>query len=108
MTDAVFAYVTASSLEEATKIADALVDEQLVACANILPGMQSVYRWNGEVQHDNEVVVILKTRAALVDAVVERVRALHSYECPCVVTLPLTGGNPAFLAWIQQETREPR
>lgn len=107
MSDAIFAYVTTSSEEEAFTIADALVEERLIACANVIGGMRSVYRWQGKVERGQETVLILKTRAALLSQVVQRVKALHSYDCPCVVSWPITGGNADFLSWIAAETKEP-
>lgn len=98
-------YVTAPSAEEALKLGRALVGERLAACANVLPGMESVYWWEGKLAEDSEAVLILKTRADLVEALTERVRALHPYTCPCVVALPIASGNPAFLEWIGEETR---
>lgn len=98
-------YITAGSLEEARKIGRVLVEERLAACVNILDGMRSMYWWKGEVQEDNEVVLIAKTRADLSTTLVEKVKSVHSYECPCVVSLPIEGGNPQFLEWIQKETR---
>jgi len=97
-------YMTAADADEARRIGDALVAERLAACVNIIPGMTSVYRWEGRIQHDSETVMIAKTRAELVERVTARVRALHSYDCPCVVALPVAGGNPAFLSWISEET----
>lgn len=101
---AAFCYVTCPSREEALAIARQLLAERLIACANLLPGMVSIYRWEGAVQEDDEVVLILKTRAELTEQVAERVRALHSYTCPCVAVLPVTGGNPAYLDWLLAET----
>ena len=101
-----FVYVTAGSVEEADGIARALVGERLAACANLFPGMRSVYRWKGEVTADDEVAMILKTRADLVDRLVARVNELHGYDCPCVVAWPIAAGNPAFLDWIAEETAE--
>ena len=69
--------------------------------------MSSFYWWDGEVQQDSESVLILKTRTELVPTVTERVGALHSYSCPCVVALPITAGNPAYLEWLAAETTEP-
>lgn len=100
----VFIYVTAASHDEALAIGRALVEERLAACANVLGGMTSVYRWQGKLQSETEAALVLKTQASLAEAVTDRVRALHSYECPCVVVLPVVGGNPAFLDWIAQET----
>ncbi len=100
-------YMTASDEDEAGRIGRALVDERLAACVNVIPGMRSFYRWQGEVHHDREVVVIAKTREVLVDALVARVKELHGSDCPCVVALPIIAGNPDFLAWIEAETAEP-
>ena len=99
-----FCYVTAGSRDEAMAIGRALVEERLAACANLIEGMTSVYRWRDTIQEDREVVLIAKTRRELVDRLTVRVRELHSYETPCVVALPLQGGNPAFLDWIVAET----
>lgn len=97
-------YVTAANREEALAIARAVVEERLAACANLLAPITSVYRWQGTVQEDTEVAMILKTQCELVERLTERILALHSYECPCVVALPITAGNPAFLNWIRNET----
>jgi periplasmic divalent cation tolerance protein len=97
-------YMTAASKDEALAIGTALVEQRLAACANVIDGMISVYRWEGKVQHDAEAVLIAKTREELVPALTEKVKALHSYTCPCVVALPITGGNGAFLDWIAAET----
>ena len=101
--EARFLYVTASSAEEAKRLARVLVEERLVACANVLDGATSFYWWEGAVQESGEAILIAKTRADRVDAVVERVKALHSYSCPCVVALPILAGNPDYLAWIGEE-----
>lgn len=101
---AVFVYITAESAEAAGQIARTLVEERLAACANMIEGMRSVYRWHGKIEEAAEVIVIAKTREDLLDLVTERVRSLHSYECPCVVGLPAIGGNPDYLAWIASET----
>ena len=97
-------YITASSDEEARTIARTLVEERLAACANILGRIGSVYWWEGELQEDDEVALIVKSTDALVPRIVERVKALHSYDCPCVVALPIAAGNAAFLDWIGAET----
>jgi periplasmic divalent cation tolerance protein len=101
---AAFCYVTCPDRGQALAIARRLIDERLIACANILPGMVSLYRWEGEVHEAEEVVLVLKTGTPLIERVTERVRALHSYTCPCVAVLPVTGGNPDYLAWIEAET----
>lgn len=98
-------YMTAGGLEEAKHIGRVLVEERLAACVNIVPSMQSLYWWEGKVQEETEVILIAKTRADLVTPLTERVKTLHSYTVPCVVSLPIEDGNPAFLDWIVQETR---
>lgn len=103
---ATLVYVTASSREEAFKIARTVVEERLAACANVFQPITSLYWWEGKVQEEGETSFLLKTRADLVEALTQRVRALHSYTCPCVVALPVAAGNPAFLSWIDNETRK--
>ncbi len=93
-------YVTCGSVNEAQKIGDAVVRARLAACANIIQGMRSLYWWEGDVQEDTETVLILKTRVECVPELSERVRALHSYDVPCVVEIPLGRGNPDYFAWI--------
>jgi len=99
-------YVTCGSHEEASTIAHALVGERLAACANIIDAVRSVYRWQGQVTEDDETVLILKTTAEKVGALTTRVRALHSYDLPCVVEISLGGGNAAYFDWIAAETVE--
>ena len=97
-------YVTCASEDEALKIGEAVVTERLCACANVLGRTTSLFWWEGKVSRENEVALVLKTRSELVARVTERVKALHSYSVPCVVALPISAGNPDFLAWIDQET----
>jgi periplasmic divalent cation tolerance protein len=101
-------YMTASSREEARKIGRALVEERLAACANVIDGMESTYWWQGQLTEDREAVLIAKTRAELLPALTERVKALHSYSVPCVVALPILAGNPAYLDWLAAETSPPK
>lgn len=101
-----FVYVTASTRGEALRIARAVVKERLAACANVLGGARSVYWWQGKMEEAGEAVMVLKTRAALVDRLVRRVKALHSYTCPAIVALPILEGNPDYLEWIAAETKE--
>ncbi|HEX7928333.1 MAG TPA: divalent-cation tolerance protein CutA [bacterium] len=98
-------YMTASSVDEAKRIGRALVEERLAACTNILPGMTSFYWWQGKIDEGQETVLIAKTREELVERLTARVKALHSYSVPCVVALPMIGGNPDFLKWIEDETQ---
>lgn len=97
-------YVTASSKEEALRLVRGLVQDRLVACANVIDGAASVYWWEGEVREAPETLMVAKTRTENVEAVIARVKAEHSYSCPCVVALPIEAGNPAYLDWIQAET----
>ena len=97
-------YVTASNLEEAKSIGQKLVEERLVACVNILPHMTSIYRWQGKLEEAEEVVMIMKTTEQLVERTIVRAKQLHSYECPCIVAVPIVAGDPDFLAWISRET----
>ncbi|MBL6946131.1 MAG: divalent-cation tolerance protein CutA [Rhodospirillales bacterium] len=102
--DATLLYVTAGSREEALCIGRVLVEKRLVACANVLADSTSIYRWAGDVQEDAEAVLILKTRPALVDEITVEIKGLHSYDCPCVVAVPVAGGNAEFIEWIVKET----
>lgn len=97
-------YATASDPDEAERIGRTLVTERLAACANVIAGMRSVYWWEGRVQDASEAVLILKTTDARLAAVVARLRALHSYDCPCIEAWPVADGNPDFLAWVARET----
>ena len=97
-------YMTAPNVEEARRIACTLVDERLAACANILGPIESIYRWEGKVEEAQETAFIAKTAKSRVEALTARVKELHSYECPCVVALPIEAGHPPFLDWIAGET----
>lgn len=97
-------YVTAPSREIALAIGRTIVAERLAACANVIDSAASVYWWQGTLEEASEAVLILKTRAELLERLTARVKALHPYECPCVVALPIAGGNPEYLDWIAGET----
>ena len=105
---AVVVFVTAPSGEEAARIGQAVVDERLAACANVLGGVSSTYWWQGKVERAEEALLILKTSEALVDALAARVRALHSYTVPEVIAVPIVGGNPDYLRWIDDSVQPPR
>ena len=100
-------YITAGDREEALALARMLVGERLAACANVLGAATSVYRWEGAVQEADEVVLVAKTVEDRVAAAARRVREMHSYDSPCVAALPISGGDAAFLAWVQDEVRTP-
>jgi len=97
-------YMTTETREQAERIGHALVGERLAACVNIVDGMRSIYWWDGAVRQSGETILIAKTRKSLVDRLTERVRELHEYDCPCIVSLAIDGGNKAFLDWIEAET----
>jgi len=97
-------YMTAPTDAEAARIGRDLVDRRLAACANLLPGMVSLYWWENKVERADEVVLIAKTRQDNVQALIDRVREIHPYQTPCVVSIPITNGNPDYLNWIAGET----
>ncbi len=99
--------VTAPSLAIAEELGTALVDEQLAACANLVPGLRSIYRWEGKVERADEVLLLIKTRAELFEALRARVVALHPYEVPEVIRLGIEAGHAPYLEWIQASTRAP-
>ena len=98
-----FIYMTAGNKEEARNIGKELVTSRLAACVNILDNMKSVYMWDGEVQEDTEVVLIAKTTRERVPDLVDKVKSIHSYDCPCIVSLPVLDGHKPFLDWIAGE-----
>ena len=104
MTDALVVLVTTPSPERAAEIARALVEERLAACGNVVPGLRSIYRWEGKVQDDAEALLVLKTTRARFEALRDRVLALHPYEVPEVLALPVAAGSARYLAWIAAET----
>ena len=103
MTDYIVVYVTAPA-EAAPGLARTLVEERLVACVNIVPGLRSFYWWKGKVEDEPEVLCIMKTRSRLFEALRDRVQALHPYEVEEIVALPILAGNPQYLDWIDDNT----
>ena len=104
MTPYVVVLVTAGSAEEAERLARTLVGERLVACANVVGPVRSIYRWQGSVEDAAEYLLVLKARAADVAALEARVRALHSYEVPEILALPVEAGSAPYLAWLADAT----
>ena len=96
--------VTAPDAATAEALARRLVEERLAACANLVPAVRSIYRWEGEVQDDAEFLLILKTREARVTALAARVQALHPYDLPEVIALTASGGSAAYLDWVIAES----
>ena len=104
MTAASVIYVVCKDETEARKIASALLAECLIACANIFPPHLALYRWDGKEEEGRETAMILKTRSDLFDAVSDKIRELHSYQCPCIISLKVEQGYGGYLDWIESET----
>lgn len=100
MTGAVLVLSAAGTREDAERIARALVEERLAACVNVVPGVVSVYRWKGAVTRDDELLLLIKTRGEKLDELRARLVALHPYELPEVIALPIAGGHAPYLDWI--------
>ena len=96
-------YVTAKDEEEAKKIANHLLDKHLIACANMFP-IKSLYWWKGKIEADDEVVLIMKTQKKNCENIISQVKAVHSYEVPCIEFFHFEKGNPEYLEWIKKET----
>jgi periplasmic divalent cation tolerance protein len=94
--------ITVGSLEEADKIAQALVERMLAACVNIIPSITSVYRWQDEVQRDSEVLLIVKSRRDVFEHLARCVKELHSYETPEIIALPIVAGDVDYLRWLNR------
>jgi len=103
----VLVYATFPTAAAAEIVAETVVKEGLAACANIIPGLLSIYIWEGQLAREHEVAMLMKTRRELADRVMARARALHPYTNPALLVLPLIGGSADFLAWIEQQTMAP-
>ena len=106
MADEIVVLITAASDSEAAKIAQALVEEHLAACANIVPGVRSLFFWDGKTQDERETLLICKSRSALMSKIIQRVRSLHSYSVPEIIALPIIAGSPDYLEWVRETTKE--
>jgi periplasmic divalent cation tolerance protein len=95
--------VTAPDRDVAVALARRLVEENLAACGNVIPGLLSIYRWEGEVQEDPEVLLVLKAPAERMQALMERVSDLHPYEVPEILALPVAEGLPSYMQWVARE-----
>ena len=103
MTAIQFVYMTTGDKAEARRIGMALVESRLAACVNIIDHMNALYRWEGQIQDDHEVVLIAKTTEQNVPALKEKVKVMHSYDCPCIVCWPVTDGYEPFLEWVREQ-----
>ncbi len=106
--DTLVVFCTCPDQTTAEKIADALVDGGLCACANLMPGLTSIYRWQGKRESASEVLMLIKTRANRYAAVEQAILSLHPYELPEIIALPVSAGLPGFLNWVEQCTSESR
>ncbi len=100
-------YTTMEGADQAREIGRELITRRLAACVNIIDPMISIFRWDGGIQEGRETVMIAKTRNELVPAVTDAITEMHDYDCPCVIALPVHGGNADFLGWIASETSDP-
>ncbi len=97
-------FVTAPSAEVGAGLARALVEARLAACVNVIPGLRSIYRWDGDIQDDEEVLLVIKTRADRLESLATKVDELHPYDVPEVLALPAVGGSPSYLDWVRAES----
>lgn len=102
----VLVYTTIDSQEKAEAMAAVLVGQRLAACVNILPGMRSVYRWEGRIETGAEVVMLVKTRRSLAEAVMAAIRDNHHYQTPALMVLPIEAGSPDYFRWLMTETEK--
>jgi periplasmic divalent cation tolerance protein len=102
--DALELHVTMPDKDRATSLARVLVDEGLAACVNIVPGVRSIYQWDGRIQEDEEVLCLIKTRPAVFDRARKRILELHPYEVPEILAFEVADGSPAYLEWLRKST----
>jgi periplasmic divalent cation tolerance protein len=105
-TEAIVVFVTTANLEQAAQLADMLVAQRLAACVQILPEVQSVFRWQGEIERQKEILLIAKTTRSRFEILEREVRKIHSYETPEIVALPLTAGSVPYLEWLHSSVRD--
>ncbi len=102
----ILVYITTKNKKEAEKIGRVLVKEKLAACVNIIGGVNSIYRWKGKIEESKEAILIAKTKNSLLAELIKKVKALHSYECPDIVALPIKGGSKDYLKWVSENTKQ--
>lgn len=104
MSDVYIVYATASNEDEAASIAKTIVEERLAACGNIIPKIRSIYRWQGVVEDESEAAILFKTKESTVDALLHRIRTLHSYDVPDIAAIPIDRGHGPYLDWVKANT----
>ena len=97
-------YITIDKLETAETLVKTLIDERIIACANIIEPVRSIYRWQGEICVEKELIIISKCQKSVYQALEQRVKELHPYDCPCIVSLPVEAGLPDYFKWLTSET----
>jgi periplasmic divalent cation tolerance protein len=105
MGESIVVLVTCGSEEEATKIANSLVEERIAACVSIISPVRSIYRWEGKIWDEKEWVLIIKTQKKRFEDLEKKVKPLHSYSVPEIIGLPIVEGNPAYLKWLEEMTQ---
>ena len=105
MSDAEIIYITCKDKQEALNISDQLLQAKLIACSNIIDGMTSVFFWQDQVQNNNEVVLILKTLSSHFKKIEDLVNKIHSYQVPCIVSIPLSNCSEPYLQWIKEQIK---
>ena len=104
MTESIVVFVTCGSEEEALKIANTLVEENLAACANLVSPIRSIYRWEGKIWDEKEWLLIIKTQEKKYDELEKRVKTLHSYAVPEIIAFPIVEGSSSYLTWVRENT----
>jgi periplasmic divalent cation tolerance protein len=102
--ESIVVYVTTPSEDEAVKIAKAIVEDKLAGCVNIVKAVRSIYRWQGKIEDDTEALMIIKTKKGLFDQLQKRIKELHSYSVPEIISLPITDGSTDYLNWLNEVT----
>lgn len=105
MSGEIIVLITASTNDEAERIGTSLVEEHLAACVNIMPGIRSIFYWEGKRQVEQEIILLCKSRQQLLDELISRVKELHSYTVPEILALPVIGGSVDYLSWLQDTTK---
>ncbi len=108
MRERLLVLTTVARAEDAERIAEALVEKRLAACVNVLPGVRSIYRWKGALERDEERLLVVKTRAERFEALREAILALHPYEVPEVVAVPIEAGSSAYLRWLDESVAQEK
>lgn len=98
-------FCTVPDRESGERISRVLVEERLAACVNLVPGLSSIYRWQGHIQQDTECLLLIKSTAARFEVLADRLRGLHPYDIPEIIALPVSAGDPAYLNWISENTQ---